>query len=200
MNITGKEITVAVTGASGSSCARRLLAELAGHPDVRIVNGVMSSAALAVAREELGPRDAGMPAMREILSGGASKVRWLEESDVGASIASGSHITHGMAIVPCSTGTLGAIASGATRNLIHRAAEVALKERRPLILGTRESPLSSIHLENMLAVTRAGAVVLPITPAFYSLPRTIDDVVELYVGRVLDSLGLPHRLGKRWGS
>ena len=115
-------------------------------------------------------------------------------------MASGSNILDGTVILPCSTGTLGSIASGASRNLIHRAAEVALKERRKLILGIRESPYSSIHLENMLSVTRAGAIVLPITPAFYNHPRTIDEIVEQYVGRVLDHLGLAHRLGKRWGA
>ena len=197
-----KEFTVAITGGSGSACARRLLAELAGHPDVGIVNAVMSGSALLVAREELGPADASLASMREILAGksGTGKLRWFEETNVGASIASGSHLNDGTVIVPCSTGTLGAIASGNSRNLIHRAAEVALKERRRLILGVREAPLSLIHLENMLTVTRAGAIVLPITPAFYSHPQTVDDIVELYVGRLLDHLDLPHKLGRRWGA
>lgn len=197
------EITVAVTGASGSACARALLAALSAHPDVQRVNAVISASAVMVAREELGPKDASLPAVREMLAGGspagASKIRWFEEHNVGAAIASGSHLSAGMAIVPCSTGTLGAIASGHSRNLIHRAAEVTLKERRRLILGVREAPLSLIHIENMATVTRAGAIVLPITPAFYHLPRGIDDVVAQYVGRVLDLLGLPHA-GKRWGS
>lgn len=193
-----KEIIVAITGASGSACARRLLTALAEHPDVSTVNAVMSGSALIVAREELGVPHASLAAMRDILAAGSTRTRWFDENDVGASIASGSHPTGGMAIVPCSTGTLGSIASGATRNLIHRAAEVCLKERRLLLLGVRESPYSAIHLENMLAVTRAGAIVLPITPAFYSHPTTVDDVVELYVGRVLDHFGLAHDLGRRW--
>ena len=195
-----KEITVAVTGASGSLCARRLLAALAAHPEVASVNAVMSAAALTVAREELGPADAGLPQMRLALAGDSARVRWFEEADLAATIASGSHINDGTVVLPCSTGTLGAIASGCSRNLIHRAAEVALKERRKLILGVREAPLSLIHLENMLTVTRAGAIVLPITPAFYSHPHTLEEIVDLYVGRVLDHLGLPHRLGRRWGS
>lgn len=198
-----KEFTVAISGASGSACARRLLAALAAHPEVGSVNAVMSRSALMVAREEIGPKDASLESMRATLMervDGAGKVRWFEEADVGASIASGSHMVSGTAIVPCSTGTLGAIASGSTRNLIHRAAEVAMKERRRLVLGVREAPLSLIHLENMATVTRAGAVVVPITPAFYSHPRTIDDVVEQYVARVMDLLGLPHRMGTRWGS
>lgn len=192
-----REFTVAVTGASGSACARRLIAALTAHPEVGHVNAVMSGSALMVAREELGPAEAGMAAMRAVMDGGSSKVRWFEEAHVGASIASGSHVVAGMAIVPCSTGTLGTIAAGSSRNLIHRAAEVALKERRRLILGVREAPLSLIQIENMLTVTRAGAIVLPITPTFYHHPRTIDDVVDRYVERVLDHLGLPHA-GPRW--
>ena len=197
---SSREFTVAITGASGSACARRLLAELAAHPGVVLINAVMSSAAVMVAREELDAPDAGPARIREMMAGGSVKIRWFEEHNVGASMASGSHIMDGTVVLPCSTGTLGSIATGASRNLIHRAAEVALKERRKLILGIRESPYSSIHLENMLTVTRAGAIVLPITPAFYNHPRMIDDVVEQYVGRVLDHLGLTHRLGKRWGA
>jgi len=193
-----REVTVAVTGASGTLCGVRLIRALAEHPEVRQVNVVMSSSALSVARVEVGPEDATMDRMRQLIAGDARTIRWHEEQDIGASIASGSHPQDGTAIVPCSTGTLGAIASGATRNLIHRAAEVALKERRTLILGVRETPLSAIHIENMLRVTRAGATVIPIVPAFYARPRTIDDVVDLYVARVLDHLGLSHSLGRRW--
>ena len=202
MSQGAREITVAVTGASGSACARRLLQALASHPDVAAVNAVMSSSALVVAREELEAPGASPAAIRELMTGdaGPGKVRWFDEGDVGASIASGSHLMDGTAVVPCSTGTLGTIASGSSRNLIHRAAEVALKERRRLILGVRECPYSVIHLENMLAVTRAGAIVLPITPAFYNHPRSIDEVVDQYVGRVLDHLGLTHKLGRRWRS
>lgn len=200
MSESAKEFTVAITGASGSACARRLLEALTSHPEVAVINAVMSSAAVMVAREEFEAPGAGLPAIREMMAGSSQKIRWFEEHNVGASMASGSHIMDGTVILPCSTGTLGSIATGASRNLIHRAAEVALKERRKLILGVRESPYSPIHLENMLNVTRAGAIVLPITPAFYNHPRTIDEVVEQYVGRVLDHLGLAHRLGKRWGA
>ena len=194
------EFTVAVTGASGSACARTLLRALTSHADVQRVNAVISAAALTVAREELGPRDASPDRMRAILCEDAGKIRWFDEHDVGASIASGSYRTQGTVILPCSTATLGAVATGVSRNLIHRAAEVALKERRPLLLGVREAPLSAIHLQNMLTVMRAGAIVLPITPAFYTRPKTIDDIVEQYVARILDHLDLSHRLGRRWGS
>ncbi|HET6371855.1 MAG TPA: UbiX family flavin prenyltransferase [Candidatus Polarisedimenticolia bacterium] len=193
-----KEITVAVTGASGSACAARLLHELAAHPDVARVNAVMSSSALIVAREEIGPAEASGETMRIALAGTGDKVVWYNETDLRAPMASGSHLVDGTCIIPCSTGTLGVIASGASRSLIHRAAEVTLKERRLLVLGVREAPLSTIHLENMLRVSKAGAIILPITPAFYSHPRSIQDIVEQYVGRVLDLLGLRHRLGRRW--
>lgn len=195
-----KELTVAVTGASGSLCAQRLLAALAGHPEVGRIHAIVSASALRVARVEIAPKDASLEEIRRLLSGNTDKIRWHDEQDVGASIASGSHLSGGTVLMPCSTGTLGAIASGATRNLIHRAAEVALKERRTLILGVREAPLSMIHIKNMLAVTQAGAIVLPITPAFYAKPETIGDVVDLYIGRVMDHLGLEHSLGKRWGT
>lgn len=195
-----KEITVGITGASGSACAQRLLSELASHPDVSVINAVLSSSAVIVAREELGPVDASPAAVKTAMAGHSEKVRWFEEGNLRAPIASGSHLVDATCIVPCSTGTLGCIASGTTRNLIHRAAEVSLKEGRKLVLGTREAPLSAILLENMLKVSRAGAIVLPITPAFYSHPKTIADVVELYVGRILDLLGLTHGLGRRWGS
>jgi 4-hydroxy-3-polyprenylbenzoate decarboxylase len=116
-----------------------------------------------------------------------------------ASISSGSFRTDGMLVVPCSGGTLAAIATGVTSNLLHRAAEVTLKERRPLLLAFRETPLSLVHIENMRRATLAGAVVAPILPAFYAKPRSIDDVVTQFTARLLDLLGLEHRLGRRWG-
>ena len=133
-------------------------------------------------------------------------VRWdryitvFDDSDRGASPASGSALNAGMVICPCSMGTLSAIAVGASRSLIERAADVALKERRPLLLVPRETPLSAIHLENMLRVTRAGAIVMPASPGFYHRPSSIDDLVNFIVARVLDHLGVPHRLVSRWGS
>ena len=120
--------------------------------------------------------------------------------DLAAPLSSGSFKTEGMVVAPCSMKSLSMIAMSLNDNLLVRAADVTLKERRKLVLGVREAPLSLIHLENMAAVTRAGALVLPITPAFYNHPRDIDDVVEQYAARVLDHLGLDHELGKRWGS
>jgi len=122
-----------------------------------------------------------------------------DESDFNAPIASGSFKSSGMAIIPCSMKTLGGIASGFAYNLVMRAADVTLKERRTLVLVPRETPLNAIHLGNMLKLTRIGAIVLPPVPAFYNLPKSIDDIVDHTVGRVLDCFGIDHALYKRWG-
>jgi 4-hydroxy-3-polyprenylbenzoate decarboxylase len=143
---------------------------------------------------------ASMDALRERIGtdGWNAHIRCFDDADRGATPASGSALSAGMVICPCSMGTLSAIAVGASRSLVERAADVALKERRPLVLVPRESPLSAIHLENMLRVTRAGALVLPASPGFYHRPATVDDLVNFVVARVLDHLGVPHRLSPRW--
>jgi 4-hydroxy-3-polyprenylbenzoate decarboxylase len=195
------ELAMGITGASGSLCARRLLAELSTHPLISRLHVVASRAARKVAREELGLGGESLEEFRRAISppeGG--KIHWLDEEDLAAPIASGSHPCRAMAIVPCSTGTLAAIATGTSRNLIHRAAEVMLKERRTLVLGVRESPLSLVHIENMRSATLAGAIVVPVTPLFYNRPVGIDEIVEQFTARVLDLLGLPHRIGRRWKS
>ena len=115
-------------------------------------------------------------------------------------VASGSNPADAMAICPCSLGTLGAVAAGLADNLIERAADVMLKERRPLVLVPRETPLSAIHLENMLKLARAGAVILPPSPGFYGRPQSIDELVDFVVARILDQLGVSHALGPRWGA
>jgi 4-hydroxy-3-polyprenylbenzoate decarboxylase len=119
-------------------------------------------------------------------------------ADMGAAVSSGSFLTAGMCIVPCSMKTLAAIAHGYSEDLIHRAADVTLKERRKLVVVPRETPLSVIHLENMLTLARAGAVVCPPMPSFYHRPRTVEDIVDHLVGRVLDQFGIEHRLSRRW--
>ena len=119
-------------------------------------------------------------------------------SDIAASISSGSFQTRGMALVPCSMHTLGALASGVAENLVLRAAEVTLKERRPLVIVPREAPLTLIHLQNMVRVTEAGAIVLPAMPAFYHKPRTIDDLVDHLIGKTLDMFGIENDLFHRW--
>ena len=127
-------------------------------------------------------------------------MRVFDDRDRGAGPASGSALTAGMVICPCSMGTLSAIAVGASRSLIERAADVTLKERRPLVVVPRETPYSAIHLENMLTLTRAGAIVLPASPGFYHRPRAIGHLVDFVVARVLDHVGVEHTLVPRWGT
>lgn len=126
-------------------------------------------------------------------------VRVFDDNDRGALPASGSARSAGMVICPCSMGTVSAIAHGTSRSLVERAADVVLKERRPLLLVPRETPLSLIHLENLTAVTRAGATVLPAAPGFYHQPQAISDLVDFVVARILDHLDVPHTVGRRWG-
>lgn len=121
-----------------------------------------------------------------------------ENNNLAASVASGSFKTDGMVIVPCSMNTLGAVANGMSQNLVQRAADVTLKEKRPLIVVPRETPLTDIHLENMLKLSKAGAIMMPASPGFYHRPETIDDLVMIIVGRILDQLGLDGGLFKRW--
>jgi len=193
----GRPIVFAITGASGAPYAIRLLEQLLTAK--RQVQLVISSHGLRLLETESG---VGSEAeLRERV--GASKwneyVTVFDDADRGAPPASGSALNAGMVICPCSMGTLSAISIGASRSLVERAADVALKERRPLVLVPRESPLSAIHLENMLRVTRAGAVVLPAAPGFYHRPSSIDDLIDFVVARVLDHLGIAHNLMRRWG-
>jgi 4-hydroxy-3-polyprenylbenzoate decarboxylase len=193
-----RPIVVAITGASGAPYAVRLLEALVAAE--REVQLIVSSHGLRLLQTETEIRS--VAELRERVGA----VRWdryitvFDDNDRGASPASGSALNAGMVICPCSMGTLSAIAVGASRSLVERAADVALKERRPLLLVPRETPLSAIHLENMLRVTRAGAIVMPASPGFYHRPSSIDDLVNFVVARVLDHLGVPHRLVSRWGS
>jgi flavin prenyltransferase len=134
----------------------------------------------------------------EDLAARSPKVRKVDERDLGADLSSGSHRHDGMVVVPCSAGTLGRIASGASESLVTRAADVCLKERRPLVLCLRETPLNRIHLENMLRVHDAGAVVMPLMPGFYHGPRNLEDLYEAFAARVLDQLGLYQEDPRRW--
>ena len=192
-----RPIVLAITGASGAPYAIRLLDQLiAAKQRVQLV---VSGHGLRLLRTE---SDIGsVDALRERVGRDSwdQFVTLFDDADRGAAPASGSALNAGMVICPCSMGTLSAIAVGASRSLVERAADVALKERRPLVLVPRETPLSAIHLENMLRVTRAGAVVLPASPGFYHRPRSIDELVDFIVARVLDHLGVEHSLVKRWG-
>lgn len=196
------ELTVAATGASGAIYAHRTLVHLAASGAVERVNLITSESALLVARVELGVtlREGDAHAANDWLGLPADSkfVRWHRRDNMAASPASGSHPQAGMIVVPCSMGTLGAIASGAGTNLIHRAADVTLKEGRRLVLVPRESPYNAIHLENMLRLARAGARILPASPAFYHRPQTITEMVDHLVFRILDQFGVPHTRATAW--
>ena len=192
-----RPIVFAITGASGAPYAVRLLEQLVLSR--RPVQLVVSSHGLRLLRAEMDIDS--VAALRDRVGGPLwdAHVRVFEDADRGAAPASGSALSAGMVVCPCSMGTLSAIAAGSSRSLVERAADVALKERRPLVLVPRETPLSAIHLENMLRVTRAGAVVLPAAPGFYHRPDSIEDLVDFVVARVLDHLGVEHELAARWG-
>lgn len=180
---------VALTGASGACYGIRLL-------EVLIAQGlepyvVVSPAGRQVMGVELGSGD-----LKDHL--GAAGYREEDVRDLASPLASGSFPASGMVVIPCSTGTLGAIAQGVSSNLIHRAAEVSLKERRPLIVVPRETPLSEIALRNMLTLARAGACVLPASPGFYHGARSVQELVDFVVGRVLDRMKIHHTLTRRW--
>jgi 4-hydroxy-3-polyprenylbenzoate decarboxylase len=195
----GKTITIGVTGASGAVYARAVLRLLDADPAVERVYLVASDAGLRLIAAELGAVAADPKKLPTLIAGSAAhKVEYLPNKDIGASIASGSATVDAMAIVPCSAGALGAIAAGTASDLLTRAADVCLKERRPLVLCLRETPLNRIHLENMLRVHDAGATIMPAMPAFYYEPKTIDDLVEQFAFRVMAQLGLPQEKQYRW--
>jgi 4-hydroxy-3-polyprenylbenzoate decarboxylase len=193
----GHPIVVAITGASGAPYAVRLLAALLRA--ARPVWLVVTSHGMRLLRTETGIDS--LAALRGAVGVAAwdACVTTFDDDDRGAPPASGSARTAGMVICPCSMGTVSAISVGASRSLVERAADVTLKERRPLVLVPRETPWSSIHLENLLRLTNAGAVVLPASPGFYHRPTSIADLVDFVVGRVLDHLGVEHDVGARWG-
>jgi len=190
---------LAISGASGSVYGLRLLQYLLelGQP----VDLLVSGAAIQVMHDEMdlsfGPDlKAGLVTYLSLPT--SSPLTLHEQSNYGASVASGSYRTRGMAIVPCSVGTLGALAAGLAENLIHRAAAVCLKERRKLVVVIREMPFGHIQLKNMLALSEAGAVVACASPGFYHKPESIQDQIDFVVGRVLDQFGFDHHLFKRW--
>ena len=190
-------LVMAVTGASGAPYAVRLVEALvgAGQP----VQLIVSDHGLRLLRTET---DIGSVAELRTRVGANAwdvHVTVFDDDDRGAAPASGSARNRGMVICPCSMGTVSAISQGTSRSLVERAADVALKERRPLVLVPRETPYSTIHLENMLRLTRAGAVVLPASPGFYHRPTQVGELVDFVVARVLDHLGVTHSIGRRWG-
>jgi len=196
---SGTTITVGITGASGAVYSQSVLRLLDADPRVQRVFLVASEAGMRLLATELGVVPTDAKKLPSLLTGtAAKKIEYLPNKDIGASIASGSAIVDGMVIVPCSAGALGSIAAGTAGDLLTRAADVCLKERRRLVLCLRETPLNRIHLENMLRVHDAGATVMPAMPAFYYAPQKIDDLVEQFAYRVLAQLGLPQEKQYRW--
>jgi flavin prenyltransferase len=195
----GRTITVGVTGASGAIYAQTLLRLLDADRRVVRVFLVATDAGLRLLATELGAVAADGKKLPSLLTGtAAKKIEYLPNKDIGASIASGSATADGMVIAPCSAGALGSIAAGISNDLLTRAADVCLKERRPLVLCLRETPLNRIHLENMLRVHDAGATVMPAMPAFYYEPKSIADTVEQFCYRVLAQIGLSVKNQYRW--
>lgn len=196
------ELTVAITGASGTVYGYRTLQLLAASGAVETINLILSGTAVTVAQVEMGAnlRDADNAKINEWL--GLAKdskiIRFWRLDNLAAKPSSGSNKQAGMIIVPCSMGTMGAIASGAGTNLIHRAADVCLKEGRKLVLVPRETPYNPIHLENMLKLSHAGARILPASPGFYHRPKTINELVDHLCFRILDQFAIPHSKRSEW--
>jgi len=192
-------VTVGVTGASGAILAQKTLALLEQDLRVARIHLVVTEAGQRLFAEELGIASGDLKQLPSRLLGHAvAKIDVLPNKDVGASIASGSYAVDSMVVIPCSMGTLGAIANGISDDLVARAADVMLKEGRKLVLCVRDTPFNRVHLENMLRAQQAGAVIMPAVPAFYHQPKTIDDLVTQYVCRVLAQIGLAQEKMYRW--
>jgi 4-hydroxy-3-polyprenylbenzoate decarboxylase len=197
-----RRVTLAVTGASGSQYALRLL-ECLVKADVDVYFLISQAAQLVAATEtdlKLPPKPQALEAfLTALFSAREGQIRVFGKQDWMAPVASGSGAPSAMVVCPCSTGCLSAIATGASNNLIERAADVALKERRQLILVPREAPYSTVHLENMLKLSQMGAVILPASPGFYHKPESVTDMVDFVVARILNQLGIEQDLLARWG-
>jgi len=207
--MSGKEIsslqtlTLAVTGASGTMLAIEMLRVLVADARVGRIHLIVSPSALRVLAEETGI--SGRNSLVKKLFRGtderaAEKIVEHAHEDVGAPIASGSYPSNGMIVLPCSMGTLAGIAHGLAGNLVERAADVCLKERRRLVLCVRETPLNLIHIRNMAAVTEAGATVFPVIPTFYNQPKSMEDMARNFVHRVVQHIGLPQKDAFVWGA
>jgi len=190
-------LTIAITGASGSIFGQRLLGALARDARVTHINFIASENSLRVIAEEL-QLSGRSELVVKLLGEPSAKVQQLAENDIGAGPASGSYPSDGMIILPCSMGTLAGIAHGLASNLIERAADVSLKERRPLILCVRETPFNKIHLRNMTLAADAGAVIFPVIPVFYNRPTDATEMAEQFVCRVLAHIGLPQANAYVW--
>ena len=200
-NYPPKNLTVATTGASGSVFLKHLLLAVGRDRRVQTVNFIASDSALRVMAEELGLKGRSNLVGQILGSPGEKSPRKIQvqaNADIGANIASGSYPTDAMVVIPCSVGTLARIANGVASHLIQRAADVCLKEKRPLVLCLRETPLNKIHIRNMYRAADAGATVFPLIPAFYNLPSGLDVMAREFASRVLAHIGLPQPDAYRW--
>ena len=193
-----KRLIVGITGASAVVYGVRLLEVLAQQEEMEIHLTISSSGARALWEELQIEVDINDFNLKSLIGVETNRIIYHHESDIGASIASGSFRTEGMIVVPCSMGTVASIAAGISRNLIQRAADVCIKERRKLVIVPRETPLSTIHLENMLKLSRIGVCVLPAMPGFYHFPKTVDDQINFVVTKILDQFGIDSGLTQRW--
>jgi len=197
-------IALLVSGASGMLLPRHALARLAAHPEIERIHLVVSAGASQVLRHELGAERTSaddLAAAAGLDAAARAKLRIHRDNELDADVASGSYRLTGTLVLPCSAGTLGALATGSARTLIHRAGAVALKENWPLVLGFRETPLSLVHVENMRRLLYAGAILLPPVPAFYIGGEDLGRFLDHYLLRVLDRFGIaePGEPGLRWG-
>ena len=195
--MTARNLTVAITGASGSIFPKHLLHSLEADERVGRVNLIVSDSGLRVMAEELGISGRN-EVVGKLLGRSSAKIQLQNNDDIGANVASGSYLTDAMLVLPCSMGTLARIANGMASKLIERAADVCLKERRPLILCVRETPFNRIHLRNMTLAAEAGATIYPIIPAFYFQPQSTEEIAREFVNRVLAHLWLPQAGAYQW--
>ncbi len=192
-----QNLTVATTGASGSIFLKQLLLTLERDTRVKTVNFIASDSSLRVIAEELTIRGRSH-LVSQLLGKSSRKIHLQSNSDIGANVASGSYPSDGMVVLPCSVGTLARIANGIASHLIERAADVTLKERRPLVLCVRETPLNKVHIRNMYRAADAGATVFPLIPTFYNRPASLDEMAREFAFRVLAHIGLPQLDAFRW--
>lgn len=192
-----ENLTIATTGASGSLFLKHFLLTVERDSRIQTVNFIASDSGLRVMAEELGI-EGRSDLVRQILDAPSTKIQQQANADIGANVASGSYPSDAMVVIPCSVGTLGRIAHGIASHLIERAADVTLKERRPLVLCVRETPLNKIHIRNMSLATDAGATIFPLIPTFYNHPSSLDVMAQEFANRVLAHIGLPQSDAYRW--
>ena len=192
-----ENLTIATTGASGSIFLKYFLLAVERDERVKTVNFIASDSGLRVLAEELS-LEGRSDLIRQIIGIASAKIQVQSNADIGANVASGSYPADAMVVIPCSVGTLGRIANGDASHLIERAADVTLKERRPLVLCVRETPLNKIHIRNMSLAADAGATIFPITPTFYNHPASMDNMAQEFANRVLAHIGLPQAGAYRW--